>query len=161
MAEAAMANAARIVLQWPTAEREGATLEVDGQSRELAADLAGVDAEQIAITVAPGKHTVRIVRPGFDDFRTELADLRGEERLTVTWVASAHVRPATGAAATAAEFRRRKYEPFEEYQKWAAEADVAKQSELLRFLLAKLESEAGTLPGQSAAMSCLRNTTWR
>ena len=63
---------ARIILRWPVADREGATLEIDGKPREIAADSPGVEAEQIVIDVLPGNHAVRIVRPGFDDFRTRI-----------------------------------------------------------------------------------------
>jgi hypothetical protein len=143
-------TAARIVLQWPAADREGATLEIDGQPREIAADSAGVDAEQIAVDVEPGKHTVRIVRPGFNEFRAEWAGVQAEERLAVTWDRSARARPSAPELQRLREEFQKKYQQFEEYQKWVAEKDVAKQSELLRFLLPKLELEAGKLPGQSA-----------
>ncbi len=102
------------------------------------------------VDVESGKHSVRIVRPGFDEFRAELAGVQAEERLAVTWNRSAHERPSPPELRRLrAEFQK-KYQPFAEYQKWAAEKDLAKQSDLLRFLLAKLELEAGKLPSQSA-----------
>lgn len=146
--EAARASAARIVLLWPAPDRAESTLEVDGQVRDIAALAGAGDAEQVLIDMAPGKHTVRITRPGFDDFVMELTDLRGEERIAVSWVAVEHPRPAAPELERLRGDFRQKYEQFEEYQKWTV-ADAANKSELLRILLARLETEAGTLPSQS------------
>ncbi len=142
----------RVVFRWPEADRQDARLELNGRVRDLVADPVAVDAEQVVFEVQPGRYTVRIARPGFDDFRTVLTDVREERQIEVTWVAAAHVRPGPAELEELREAFRRKYEKSEQYEKWAAEQDPARKSELLKYLVARLESDAESLPEQSAQL---------
>ena len=150
------------MLQWPVADRAGATLEIDGQIRDTGADSAGVDTEQVTVDVQPGPHTVRIVRPGFEDFRTEWSDVRVEERIAIKGVRSAPTRHSPSELQTLREEFKNKYEQSDDYQKWVSETDATKKGELLRFLLTKLESEAEQLPARSAQQwaACEQTLHW-
>jgi len=139
----------RLVLEWPTADREGATVEIDGHRRNLTADPISVDDNQVVYEVQPGQHAVRISRPGFDDFRTPPTDLQAEATFPVTWVKAAKPRPAPEELQRLRDEFRKEYEQFEQHAKWSAEQDSTRQSELLRFLLARLELEIEKLPAQS------------
>jgi hypothetical protein len=139
----------RLVLQWPVADRDKATLEIDGRGRDLAADSVAVDDQQVVMGVQPGSHTVRISRPGYDEFRTEVNDMQEEKQIDVTWTVSAIARPAGEELEKLhAEFKK-VYEKSSEYEKWAAEKDSEKKRELLKYLLARLETEAKKLPKKS------------
>ena len=60
-----------LVLSWPAGDRKDAKLYLDGRPRESAlTDSETVDS--IVLPVSPGKHVVRIERPGFEPFETEV-----------------------------------------------------------------------------------------
>ncbi|MHB8973025.1 MAG: peptidase associated/transthyretin-like domain-containing protein [Pirellulaceae bacterium] len=152
-------ESARIVLQWPISEREGATLELDGTPHDLTSASVRSDDQQVVLDVTPGEHAVRIARPGFADFQTRVTGGPTESLVPVAWDPAAPDpaapdpaapdRPSADELQTLREKFQKTYEEFDEYRQWAAEKDPEKQQELLRFLLAKLDADSAKLPANS------------
>ena len=71
---AAPPTTAKLVFDWPAAERKNAELIVDGQSQTVAADS---DSAPLELTLPMGQHVVHITRTGFEPFN-QAVDFRRE-----------------------------------------------------------------------------------
>jgi hypothetical protein len=73
-------NESKLVLDWPAAQRTGAELTIDGKT---AVDSS---AQPLELTLDPGRHVVRISRPGFEAFRQTIEVSQGARALLKpTW----------------------------------------------------------------------------
>jgi hypothetical protein len=80
---AAPPTTAKLVFDWPAAERKDAELIVDGSSRAIA---DGSDSERLALTLKPGRHVVHVTRRGFEPFN-QAVDLSAgtDSEIKPTW----------------------------------------------------------------------------
>jgi hypothetical protein len=67
---------ATLALAWPEAERSDAELTIDG-TQHAAAAKAGANPAVLELTVPPGRHLLRITRPGFETFAMDVDLLPG------------------------------------------------------------------------------------
>jgi hypothetical protein len=81
---------AKLVLDWPADQRKDAELTIDGLRPKAPAGSSGKPFE---LTLAPGRHSVRISRPGFEAFTQDVDLVAGPNLpLTPTWTSA---RPVT------------------------------------------------------------------
>ena len=82
---------AKLVFDWPADERKDAELILDGRSQAIA---AGSDSAPIELTVAPGRHVVRIARTGFEPFDQTVELSAGTNReIKPTWTPEKKAAP--------------------------------------------------------------------
>ena len=73
---------ARLVFDWPTAQRNGSTITIDGRT------ISGFDVEPFELNLNPGRHKVHITRPGFQTFNRTIDLVSGvNPPLRPTWTA--------------------------------------------------------------------------
>jgi len=68
-----------LVLYWPSHERGGAALEIDGELQDLVRLAAGPDPDRFEVTLEPGSHTLRISQGG-KSFDREFTLFAGKDR---------------------------------------------------------------------------------
>ncbi len=89
---AATPTTAKLVFDWPADERKNSELTVDGRSQTIA---ASADSAPIELTVAPGRHVVRIARTGFEPFNQDVELSAGANRaIKPTWTSEKKAAPA-------------------------------------------------------------------
>lgn len=97
-----------LVFDWPAGQRRGSALFIDERQHEI------LPHGEFRVRLAPGEHTVRAVRPGYDEIHKSVTIASGEETsLTVSWFGSEPPPPPppkTGPGLLARLFVRGKLE---------------------------------------------------
>jgi hypothetical protein len=90
------ANDGMLAVKWPT-DLNGATITIDGQTPSL----VGSSGEFQKFAVGPGKHTVRIARPGFQPLvRTVDLATPGDDPIVPLWVPEAPAKQEPSVTAS-------------------------------------------------------------
>ncbi len=98
VAIAAPPTTAKLVFDWPAAERKDAELTIDGRSQTVAAES---DSAPFEVTLPPGRHVVHITRTGFEPFNRSVDLSAGaESAIKPTWTPETKIATAPTVAET-------------------------------------------------------------
>ncbi len=134
-----------LVLVWPAAERDGATLEIDGKRQPLTRAADTENTSDFVIDLTPGEHTIKITRPDFEVFEKTMRFVSGQLRLRVTWKRLAASLPSVEEIQRTREDFVNRYTQYEEFKHWNEESDPEKKQRQLATLVSKISSEAGSM----------------
>ncbi len=140
---------ARIWLEWPLQERDGARLELDGRAFPISGAGDTTDAA-VALEVPLGEHVLRIVQPQYEDFEHTLTAGRDEVRVPVTRMRSGSREVSSDQLEGLRAECRAVYRQYEEYGRWQRESDAEAKRELLGSLVSKVRAAGLEEPPQSA-----------
>ncbi len=90
-------TAAMLVIHWPSKDRAGAEIQIDGQTRSEASS----PADNIVLVLPPGEHTVQIKRSGFEPILQSVTLTEGRRRFfSPTWIVAANTQANSTTPAT-------------------------------------------------------------
>ncbi len=69
-----------VSLRWPSADRRGARLTLDGDRVSLRSSLVRTDSDEVRLAVDAGAHRIRIERPGYESYEQEVQVLEADTR---------------------------------------------------------------------------------
>ncbi|MGM0489969.1 MAG: hypothetical protein ACQESR_24835, partial [Planctomycetota bacterium] len=120
----------RIALQWPSEQRDGARLEVDGERRDVPAESAA-DGETIVVDVEPGAHTIRVTRPGHEAFEREITVARGTRSVEVDLERIVSMTIDEQRYEELYNDYRAEYTQYDEYRDWKQQNDAVEKKQAL------------------------------